>query len=98
MGSKSKQERIGTAASSNRFDPTEASKSQPLMCSEDLSIPSFQVIVMNANMGCTSCRERVFQVLAKITGLKEYIVDVRNKQVIIKGDVRFPRSTKDDAS
>ncbi|XP_056689231.1 pre-mRNA-splicing factor cwf10-like isoform X2 [Spinacia oleracea] len=28
----------------------------------------FQVIVMNANMGCSSCRDKVFRVLSKITG------------------------------
>ena len=28
----------------------------------------FQVIVMDANMGCGSCRDRVFQVLSRMTG------------------------------
>ncbi|KAK2969435.1 hypothetical protein RJ640_012835, partial [Escallonia rubra] len=47
------------------------------------------VIVISANMGCAYCRERVSQTIAKVTGLKEYTLDVRNKQVIVKGDVRL---------
>ncbi|XP_021768466.1 uncharacterized protein LOC110732774 [Chenopodium quinoa] len=64
-------------------------KSLPLVTAEDLSIPSHQVIVMSANMGCSSCRDKVLRVLSKMTGFKEYTVDVRKKQVIIKGDVKF---------
>ncbi|XP_057524637.1 uncharacterized protein LOC130804269 isoform X2 [Amaranthus tricolor] len=76
----------------------ETAKTQRLASAEDLSIPSFQVIVMSANMGCSSCRDKVFRVLSKMTGFKEYTVDVRKKQVIIKGDVSFLWSTKDEAS
>ncbi|XP_021738154.1 uncharacterized protein LOC110704643 [Chenopodium quinoa] len=66
-----------------------AGKNLPLVTAEDLSIPSHQVIVMSANMGCSSCRDKVLRVLSKMTGFKEYTVDVRKKQVIIKGDVKF---------
>lgn len=34
----------------------------------------------------------------ELTGFKEYTVDLRKKQVIIKGDVSFLWSTKDEAS
>ncbi|CAO2819853.1 unnamed protein product [Amaranthus hypochondriacus] len=74
----------------------ETAKTQRLASAEDLSIPS--VIVMSANMGCSSCRDKVFRVLSKMTGFKEYTVDLRKKQVIIKGDVSFLWSTKDEAS
>ncbi|XP_044485536.1 uncharacterized protein LOC123211075 isoform X2 [Mangifera indica] len=60
-----------------------------LMYSENLTLPTFQVIVMNANMGCAECRQRVSQLTSKINGLKEYTVDVPNKQVIVKGDLGF---------
>lgn len=73
-------------------------KSQPLVSAEDLSIPSFQIIVMSADMGCSSCRDKVFKVLSKMTGFKEYTVDVRKKQVIIKGDVSFLWSAKNEVT
>ncbi|CAK9173212.1 unnamed protein product [Ilex paraguariensis] len=56
----------------------------------------FQVVVLSSNLGCSYCRERVYQVVSKITVLKEYTVDVRKKQVILKGDVSLSRS--DNAS
>ncbi|KAK8520836.1 hypothetical protein V6N13_076972 [Hibiscus sabdariffa] len=52
--------------------------------------PQFQVIVMTANMGCDECRKKVSRVLSKVTGLREYIVDLSNKQVIIKADFGIP--------
>ncbi|KAJ0049317.1 hypothetical protein Pint_15882 [Pistacia integerrima] len=81
-----------------------------LIYSENLTLPTFQVIVMNANMGCAQCRQRVSQVTSKIkgeefnpvnyifnikprerilNGLREYTVDVPNKQVTVKGDFGF---------
>ncbi|XP_031248491.1 uncharacterized protein LOC116106286 [Pistacia vera] len=60
-----------------------------LIYSENLTLPTFQVIVMNANMGCAQCRQRVSQVTSKIKGLREYTVDVPNKQVTVKGDFGF---------
>ncbi|XVF51722.1 hypothetical protein PTKIN_Ptkin04bG0207500 [Pterospermum kingtungense] len=63
-----------------------ASNKNSLLHFEDLTLPSFQVIVMTANMGCARCRERVSQVISKMTGLREYTVDVSNKQVIVKAD------------
>ncbi|KAL3499565.1 hypothetical protein ACH5RR_038658 [Cinchona calisaya] len=57
----------------------------------NLTIPSFQVVVLKANLGCAFCRWRVSQVLSNINGLKEFTIDVVNKQVIAKGDVRFRR-------
>ncbi|KMS97864.1 hypothetical protein BVRB_5g122950 isoform A [Beta vulgaris subsp. vulgaris] len=71
-------------------------KNQCLLSAEDLSIPTFQVIVMSANMGCSSCRDKVYRVLSKMTGFKEYTVDVRKKQVIIKGDVSFLWRTREE--
>ncbi|KAI9174632.1 hypothetical protein LWI28_020359 [Acer negundo] len=60
-----------------------------LLYSENLTRPSFQVIVITANMGCAQCRQRVTQVISKMTGLREYTVDVPNRQVIVKGDFGF---------
>ncbi|KAG5028299.1 hypothetical protein JHK82_011919 [Glycine max] len=54
---------------------------------ENLTLPSFQVVVIAANMGCNGCRGRVSRVVSKMTGrLTEYTVDVRKKEVTIKGD------------
>ncbi|KAK9277683.1 hypothetical protein L1049_007230 [Liquidambar formosana] len=63
---------------------------------EKLTLPSFQVIVLTANTGCASCRRRVSQLISKMTRLTEYTVDVRNKQVVIKGDVRHHQNAKND--
>nr|DAD18533.1 TPA_asm: hypothetical protein HUJ06_019996 [Nelumbo nucifera] len=60
-------------------------KKQALRFAENLTLPPFQVVVMNANMGCTHCRQRVTQVISKMNGLVEYVIDVSNKQVIMKG-------------
>ncbi|XP_059655164.1 uncharacterized protein LOC132302345 isoform X2 [Cornus florida] len=65
-----------------------------LMYAENLTLPS--VIEVTANMGCTLCQRRVGHIVSKMTGLTEYTVDVRNKQVIIKGDVRFQCNTRND--
>lgn len=109
-----------------------------IACAISLSLSGFayvlyvqaQVIVVNGNIGCSLCRQRVSQVISKISGnnlgfdqytptmylllpksylvhhliyasvyisksyllfvgLKEYTVDVQNKQVIAKGDVKL---------
>ncbi|RDX83000.1 hypothetical protein CR513_36139, partial [Mucuna pruriens] len=57
-----------------------------LLHMENLTLPSFQVVVIAANMGCNGCKERVTRLVSKITGLTEYTVDVRKKEVTIKGD------------
>ncbi|KAG4930408.1 Copper transport protein CCH [Glycine max] len=62
------------------------SNKRSLLHLENLTLPSFQVVVIAANMGCNGCRGRVSRVVSKITGLTEYTVDVRKKEVTIKGD------------
>ncbi|KAL9433790.1 hypothetical protein AB3S75_028601 [Citrus x aurantiifolia] len=69
---------------------------QSLLYFEDLTPPSFQVIVVTANMGCTRCRGRVSQIISKLTGLEEYIVDVPNKRVTVKADFGLNKNVKDD--
>ncbi|XP_016494063.1 uncharacterized protein LOC107813324 isoform X1 [Nicotiana tabacum] len=64
------------------------SQKQTLLKVAKLKLPSFQVVVVNANLGCTHCRHRISQVISKITGLREYTIDVGRKQVIVRGDVR----------
>ncbi|KAF1872319.1 hypothetical protein Lal_00016617 [Lupinus albus] len=72
-----------------------------LLYKENLTLPTFQVIVMTANMECNHCRRRVFKVVSKITGeapnsalsfvekcLREYTLDVSKKQVTFKGDFK----------
>eukprot|EP00253_Pinus_taeda_P011558 PITA_11558 len=46
-----------------------------------------QVIVLNANMNCEECRERVSKVLSKIDYLMDYVVDVTHKKVTVRGRV-----------
>lgn len=53
---------------------------------------------MTANMGCAQCRKKVSQILSKVTGLREYTVDVSNKQVILKADFGFRWDVEDDLS
>nr|XP_009607584.1 uncharacterized protein LOC104101779 isoform X2 [Nicotiana tomentosiformis] len=62
------------------------SQKQTLLNVAKLKLPS--VVVVNANLGCTHCRGRISQVISKITGLREYTIDVGRKQVIVRGDVR----------
>ncbi|EEC72077.1 hypothetical protein OsI_05020 [Oryza sativa Indica Group] len=45
-----------------------ATKLQALRLVEDLSLPSVQVVVMSANMGCSHCRQRVTKVVSKMNG------------------------------
>ncbi|KAJ0945524.1 putative heavy metal-associated domain superfamily [Helianthus annuus] len=53
-----------------------------------LAVPSSQVIVINANLGCACCRERFHKIMTRIKGLKEYTVDVRNSKVILRGNMK----------
>ncbi|KAF9685683.1 hypothetical protein SADUNF_Sadunf03G0079800 [Salix dunnii] len=69
-----------------------------LMYFEDLTLPSVQVIVMTGSMRCSRCRRRVSQVISRMSGLKEYTVDLHNKQVIMKGNVGKQRKNEDDYS
>ncbi|KAK4389481.1 hypothetical protein Sango_2285100 [Sesamum angolense] len=66
-------------------------RKQALLFAANLSLPAFQVIAVDANLGCAHCRERVTQVISKMAGSKRFAVDVCIKQVIIKGDIRFNR-------
>ncbi|XP_058104518.1 uncharacterized protein LOC131248303 isoform X2 [Magnolia sinica] len=65
----------------------EVATHQALRCAENLTLPTVQVIVMSANMGCSHCRQRVSHVISKINGLLDYVVDVRNKEVIVRGAI-----------
>ncbi|CAH8387298.1 unnamed protein product [Eruca vesicaria subsp. sativa] len=56
-----------------------------LMVCEELSLPSFQIIVINADVGCDHCQDRVSKIVSKMTGIEEYVVDVKNKQVMARG-------------
>ncbi|KAJ6703757.1 hypothetical protein OIU85_029666 [Salix viminalis] len=69
-----------------------------LMSFEDLTLPSVQVIVMTGSMRCSRCRQRVSQVISRMSGLKEYTVDLHNKQVIMKGNVGKRWKNEDDYS
>ncbi|XP_034676635.1 uncharacterized protein LOC117907257 [Vitis riparia] len=75
----------------------EALTRQSLLSSENLVYPSFQVIAMTANLGCACCRQKVFQLTSRMTGLREYTVDVRNKRVIVKGDVKVRWNTRTES-
>ncbi|KAH9325049.1 hypothetical protein KI387_005227, partial [Taxus chinensis] len=46
-----------------------------------------QVIVLNANMRCQECRERVSKVLSKMDNLLDYVVDVIQGKVTVRGSV-----------
>ncbi|KAF8108963.1 hypothetical protein N665_0104s0270 [Sinapis alba] len=59
-----------------------------LMCCEELSLPLFQVIVINADVGCVHCQDRVSKIVSRMTGIEEYTVDVKNKQVMARGDFK----------
>eukprot|EP00257_Ricinus_communis_P021255 XP_015580694.2 LOW QUALITY PROTEIN: uncharacterized protein LOC107262036 [Ricinus communis] len=65
-----------------------------LMFLEDLTLPTFQVIVMTGNTGCARCQQRVSRLISKMTGLREYAVDVQKKQITVKGDFRNKRKNE----
>ncbi|KAM0947131.1 putative heavy metal-associated domain, HMA, heavy metal-associated domain superfamily [Dioscorea sansibarensis] len=58
---------------------------QALRFAENLSLPKVQVIVMRANMSCDHCRKRVSQVISKMNGLVDYMVDMNKKEVVVRG-------------
>ncbi|KAJ4903676.1 Heavy metal transport/detoxification superfamily protein [Raphanus sativus] len=66
----------------------QAMRLRTLMLCEELSLPSFQVIVINADVGCVHCQDRVSKIVSKMTGIEEYTVDVKNKQVMARGDFK----------
>ncbi|KAK4338255.1 hypothetical protein RND71_042742 [Anisodus tanguticus] len=72
-------------------------RKQTLLNVANLKLPSFQVVVVNANLGCTHCRLRISQIISRITGLREYTIDVGRKQVTLRGDVRNYHQEKDGA-
>ncbi|ESQ52195.1 hypothetical protein EUTSA_v10017440mg [Eutrema salsugineum] len=59
-----------------------------LMLCEELSLPSFQIIVINADVGCVRCQDRVSKIVSKMTGIEEYVVDVKKKLVMARGDFK----------
>ncbi|KAJ0106555.1 hypothetical protein Patl1_18500 [Pistacia atlantica] len=63
-----------------------------LIYSENLTLPTFQVIVMNANMRCAQCRQRVSQVTSKIKGEEfnpvNYIFNIKPRERILNGEVK----------
>jgi len=64
-----------------------APTTQLLRSAEALTMPGVQVIVLNANMGCQECRDKVSKVLSKIDYLLDYVVDVTQKKVTVRGRV-----------
>eukprot|EP01018_Ginkgo_biloba_P028932 Gb_22606 [translate_table: standard] len=63
------------------------STGQALRFAEALTMPRVQVVVLNANMRCHECRQRVSQVLSKMDILMGYGVDVTQRKVTVKGRV-----------
>jgi len=64
-----------------------APTTQLLRSAEALTMPGVQVIVLNANMSCQECRDRVSKILSKIDTLLDYVVDVAQKKVTVRGRV-----------
>ncbi|KAG9452347.1 hypothetical protein H6P81_005251 [Aristolochia fimbriata] len=64
---------------------------QALSNKENLSLPSVQVIVMNANMGCSHCRQRVSLMISKINGVIDCVVDVKKREVTVRGLMNISR-------
>uniref|UniRef100_A0A6V7QU47 HMA domain-containing protein n=1 Tax=Ananas comosus var. bracteatus TaxID=296719 RepID=A0A6V7QU47_ANACO len=68
---------------------------QALRFAENLTLPSVQVVVVSANMGCSHCRGRVTQVVSRMNaGLQDYIVDFGKKEVTVRGAVEVDRKKK----
>ncbi|WJX89072.1 hypothetical protein P8452_71094 [Trifolium repens] len=57
-----------------------------LLYLENLTLPTFQVVVIAANMRCNGCQGRVSRVISKMTRLTEYTIDVGKNEVTVKGD------------
>uniref|UniRef100_A0A804QTR4 HMA domain-containing protein n=2 Tax=Zea mays TaxID=4577 RepID=A0A804QTR4_MAIZE len=82
-------------ASSDATVSSTPSKLQALRFAEDLSLPSVQVVVMSANMGCSHCRQRVANVVSKMNaGLLDYMVDFGKKEVTVRGKVVHTKKKK----
>ncbi|XP_066316751.1 uncharacterized protein [Miscanthus floridulus] len=81
-------------ASSDATVSSTPSKLQTLRFAEDLSLPSVQVVVMSANMGCSHCRQRVANVVSKMNGLLDYMVDFGKKEVTVRGKVVHTKKKK----
>ncbi|KAH9325046.1 hypothetical protein KI387_005224 [Taxus chinensis] len=64
-----------------------APTAQILRSAEALTMPGVQVIVLNANMRCQECREKVSKLLSKMDNLLDYVVDVAHKKVTVRGSV-----------
>lgn len=50
-------------------------------------MPGVQVIVLHANMRCQECRSKVSKVLSKMDDLLDYVVDVTQNKVTVRGRV-----------
>ncbi|XP_048565814.1 uncharacterized protein LOC125545822 isoform X1 [Triticum urartu] len=87
----------GSDATSTMSDggTTAVKQHQALRLVEDLSLPSVQVVVMSANMGCSHCRQRVTKVVTKMNaGLLDYMVDFGKKEVTVRGTVIHTKKKK----
>ncbi|KAL6839937.1 hypothetical protein ACP4OV_029747 [Aristida adscensionis] len=82
------------SASSDETISSTETKQQALRLAEDLSLPSVQVVVMSANMGCSHCRQRVANVVSKMNGLLDYMVDFGKKEVTVRGKVHPKKKRK----
>ncbi|KAG9452342.1 hypothetical protein H6P81_005246 [Aristolochia fimbriata] len=67
---------------------------QALRFSENLTLPTVQVIVVRANMSCSHCRQRVSLLLSKMNGLMDYVVDVGKREVTLRGSVNSEATGK----
>ncbi|XP_066310607.1 uncharacterized protein [Miscanthus floridulus] len=94
MGSESCSSERSFGASSDATVSSTPSKLQALRFAEDLSLPSVQVVVMSANMGCSHCRQRVANVVSKMNGLLDYMVDFGKKEVTVRGKVVHTKKKK----
>ncbi|CAD6235214.1 unnamed protein product [Miscanthus lutarioriparius] len=94
MGSESSSSKRSFGASSDATVSSTPSKLQALRFAEDLSLPSVQVVVMSANMGCSHCRQRVANVVSKMNGLLDYMVDFGKKEVTVRGKVVHTKKKK----
>ncbi|KAL8064469.1 hypothetical protein ABFX02_01G092900 [Erythranthe guttata] len=64
---------------------------QALIFAANLSLPTFQVIVLKENLGSPHCRQKVTQVISKMAGSKGLMVDISKKEVIVRGDMKSSR-------
>ncbi|ONM34921.1 Heavy metal transport/detoxification superfamily protein [Zea mays] len=49
---------------------------------------------MSANMGCSHCRQRVADVVSKMNGLLDYMVDFGKKEVTVRGKVAHTKNKR----